>query len=163
MAVGDRYRLGDVEFIETFHGPMVWGPCVGCGRSVMVVGRTGRIGAGGLEEDTGSTAQARCSSCGRAHHGADLTYYGTGRALLLPRTRRHMFNTKPGSCRWCHGYAYTADAEGPVHPCCQTWRGVISAGGKCPACGESRAAAREWARRLEQRRKAVEAQRRWQR
>lgn len=78
MAVGDWHALdgGRYQFRETLHGPNVESSCVDCGARVYVVQPTGRIGAGGLPEDTGSTAHARCSTCGRRHHGAPALVSG---------------------------------------------------------------------------------------
>lgn len=70
MAVGDWHVFADgYRFRETLNGPLVEGACVDCGAKVYVVQPTGRINQWGLEEDAGATADARCSTCGRRHHG----------------------------------------------------------------------------------------------
>jgi hypothetical protein len=56
------------SFIETIHGPLTEGVCVDCGTRTYVVQRTGRFNEWGLEEDTGGTAESRCSTCGRKHY-----------------------------------------------------------------------------------------------
>lgn len=80
--VGDWHDVNGTRYRETLHGPMRLGACVDCGKPALEVQPTGRIGAGGREEDTGGAAETRCDACGRAHHGAALSYYGTGRAEL---------------------------------------------------------------------------------
>lgn len=77
MAVGDWHSLdgGRYVFRETLHGPFVATSCVDCGGECYVVQQTGRIGAGGLPEDTGSTVRPRCSACGRARWGAPVKLY----------------------------------------------------------------------------------------
>ena len=69
MGVGDWHEFPDgYRFRETLHGPLVIGECVDCGKPIGVVQATGRIGAGGLEEDAGGEL-SRCVACGRRHHG----------------------------------------------------------------------------------------------
>lgn len=77
MAVGDWHALdgGRYVFRETLHGPFVATSCVDCGGECYVVQQTGRIGAGGLPEDTGSTVRPRCSACGRRRWGAPVKLY----------------------------------------------------------------------------------------
>lgn len=41
---------------------------------------------------------------------------------------------EPAPCRYCAATAFTADEDGPAHPCCWAWRRVIAAGYACPAC-----------------------------
>lgn len=72
MAVGDRHTLNGYSFIETLHGPFGPDKCVDCGREVYTVIPTGRIGHGGMLEDTGGEIPARCSGCGRKHHGLEV-------------------------------------------------------------------------------------------
>lgn len=67
--VGAVHALNDYTFVETLHGPFGPDKCVDCGKTVYSVVRTGRIGHGGMEEDTGGGVAARCSACGRRHHG----------------------------------------------------------------------------------------------
>jgi DNA-directed RNA polymerase subunit RPC12/RpoP len=70
MVVGDYIRFVDgYWFRETFHGPLAPDTCVDCGATVYSVQPTGRINDSGLEEGAGNTAPARCSTCGRKHHG----------------------------------------------------------------------------------------------
>lgn len=78
-------------FNETVHGPMQWGTCVDCGDRTLVVGPTERVNGHGLKEDTG-VAEPRCGTCGRAHHGASLDYYRTGRDELYGKVAldRHL-------------------------------------------------------------------------
>lgn len=52
-------------------------------------------------------------------------------------------------CRWCHQLAYGPAAEAEEHPCCAFWIGQLGEP-RCRGCGESRAAAREFARRQKQ-------------
>lgn len=80
MGIGDWHQLNGYRFRETLHGPMVMGTCIDCGQPALEVLPTGRINTHGLEEDTGGTADTRCSTCGRNHHDARLDYYRTGRA-----------------------------------------------------------------------------------
>jgi DNA-directed RNA polymerase subunit RPC12/RpoP len=69
MIAGAWHRFKDgYSFRETIHGPLMEDTCVDCGAGVYSVQPTGRIGAGGMEEDT-STVSARCSTCGRKHYG----------------------------------------------------------------------------------------------
>lgn len=70
MAVGDVHTFADgYSFRETITGsPFMADKCVDCGEVVYSCQPTGRIGAGGLEEDNSPTP-ARCSTCGRRHHG----------------------------------------------------------------------------------------------
>ena len=44
-------------------------------------------------------------------------------------------------CRHCGRPTYGADTTGPVHPCCEKWM-AMGWPGYCPACAESRKAAR---------------------
>lgn len=83
--IGTWHNVNGYRFRETLHGPMVMGVCVDCADPALEVLPTGRINEHGLEEDTGGSAQTRCSTCGRAHHGAKLDYYGTGRAEAYGR------------------------------------------------------------------------------
>lgn len=70
MATGDYIKFEDgYWFRETFHGPLMPDNCTDCGAEIYSVQPTGRINEWGLEEDCGATAQARCSTCGRAHYG----------------------------------------------------------------------------------------------
>ena len=69
MAAGDWHEFADgYRYRETIFGPFMADKCVDCGAVVYSVQPTGRIGAGGLEEDNSPTP-ARCSTCGRKHHG----------------------------------------------------------------------------------------------
>jgi NAD-dependent SIR2 family protein deacetylase len=52
----------------TLHGPMIEMACVGCGVPTYGVQRTGRIGAGGLEEDN-PDIPPRCTRCARQVYG----------------------------------------------------------------------------------------------
>jgi hypothetical protein len=71
MSVGERHTLNGYTFVETLHGPFGPDRCVdvNCGATIYSVVPTGRIGAGGLLEDTGADVPGRCSTCGRAYHG----------------------------------------------------------------------------------------------
>jgi hypothetical protein len=69
MSVGERHSINGYEFTETLHGPFGPDRCVDCGTRTMSVVPTGRIGTGGLEEDTGGGVASRCSACGRTYHG----------------------------------------------------------------------------------------------
>lgn len=70
MAAGDWHEFADGYFFrETIHGPLMEDTCVDCGATIYSVQPTGRVNQWGLEEDTGSTAAARCSTCGRKFYG----------------------------------------------------------------------------------------------
>jgi hypothetical protein len=71
MSVGDRHTLNGYSFIETLYGPFGPDRCVNCGTATLSVVPTGRIGAGGMLEDTGGGIASRCSACGRVHHGVN--------------------------------------------------------------------------------------------
>jgi hypothetical protein len=73
--VGAWHDLNGYKFRETLHGPMVLGTCVGCGKSVAEAQPTGQA-------TDMVTPESRCDACGRAHHGAWLDVYKTGRADL---------------------------------------------------------------------------------
>lgn len=85
-------------------------------------------GKGGVVDVPG----ARCDACGRAHHGAALSYYGTGRADLyrrpegLSRGSTFRFRPAPGTCRVCLGVIDPAarTVEHPDHhpTCVSGWR-----------------------------------------